>query len=96
MESKLTYSGEFSDPRLVALYDALNPFGDDSEFFCQQAAKLTAKTIIDLGCGTGLLTVELAKRGHQMTGIEPSEAMLAVARAKPYADKVKWTRGSFE
>lgn len=87
---------EFSDPRLVALYDTLNPFGDDSEFFCEQAKKLAAKTIIDLGCGTGLLTVELAKRGHQMTGIEPSEAMLAVARAKPHADQVKWIQGSFE
>ncbi|MBI3420562.1 MAG: class I SAM-dependent methyltransferase [Candidatus Sungbacteria bacterium] len=87
---------EFSDPRLVALYDTLNPFDDDSEFFCKQAEKLTAKTIIDLGCGTGLLTVELARRGHEMTGIEPSEAMLAVARAKPYADQVKWIQGSFE
>ena len=87
---------EFSDPRLVALYDTLNPFGDDSEFFCKQAKKLEAKTIIDLGCGTGLLTIELAKRGHNMTGIEPSEAMLAVARAKPYADQVKWIQGSFE
>jgi SAM-dependent methyltransferase len=87
---------EFSNPRLVALYETLNPFGDDSEFFCKQAKKSAAKTIIDLGCGTGLLTVELAKRGHRMTGIEPSEAMLAIARAKPFADQVKWIQGSFE
>lgn len=95
MESQPNYT-EFSDPRLVALYDTLNPFSNDSEFFCKQAEKLSAKTIIDLGCGTGLLTVELAKRGHQMTGIEPSEAMLTVAQAKPYADQVKWIQGSFE
>lgn len=95
MEIQTNYT-EFSDPRIVALYDTLNPFGDDSEFFCTQAEKLGAKTIIDLGCGTGLLTVELAKRGHQMTGIEPSGAMLAVAQAKPYADKIKWIQGSFE
>jgi len=31
-----------------------------------------------------------------MIGIEPSAAMLAVARAKPYADQVKWIQGSFE
>ena len=95
MEINLNYT-EFSDPRLVALYDMLNPFGDDSEFFCKQAEKLAAKTIIDLGCGTGLLTVELAKRGYQMAGIEPSEVMLAVARAKPYADQVNWIQGSFK
>jgi ubiquinone/menaquinone biosynthesis C-methylase UbiE len=87
---------EFSDPRLVALYDTLNALGADSEFFCQQAAKLSAKTIIDLGCGTGLLTCELATRGHHMIGIEPSEAMLAVARNKPYAEQVTWIKGSFE
>lgn len=87
---------EFSNPRLVTLYDVLNPLGDDSEFFCQQVAKLSAKTIIDLGCGTGLLTCELTKRGYQMVGIEPSEAMLAVARSKPYAEQVRWVTGSFE
>ncbi|MFA7302263.1 MAG: methyltransferase domain-containing protein [Candidatus Paceibacterota bacterium] len=87
---------EFSDPRLVALYDKLNPFGDDSEFFCKQAERLSAKTIIDLGCGTGLLTCELAKRGYQLTGIEPSAAMLEVAQSKPYADQIKWIQGSFE
>lgn len=95
METGTNYT-EFSDPRLVALYDTLNPFREDSEFFCKQAKKLAAKTIIDLGCGTGLLTVELAKRGHQMTGIEPSEAMLTVARTKPHASQVKWIQGSFE
>ncbi len=87
---------EFSDPRLVALYETLNPLGEDSEFFCAQAAKLGAKTIIDLGCGTGILTCELAKRGHQMTGIEPAKAMLAIARAKPNANQIKWINGSFE
>jgi ubiquinone/menaquinone biosynthesis C-methylase UbiE len=87
---------EFSDPRLVTLYDTLNSLGADCEFFCQQAAKLSAKTIIDLGCGTGLLTFELAKRGHHMIGIEPSEAMLDVARSKPYTDQIKWIKGSFE
>ena len=87
---------EFSDSRLVALYDTLNPFGDDSEFFCQLADKLSIKIIIDLGCGTGLLTCELAKRGHQMIGIEPSKAMLDVARSKPYAEQIKWIKGGFE
>jgi SAM-dependent methyltransferase len=89
-------SKQFSDPRLVASYDALNALGDDSEFFCQLAAKLSAKTIIDLGCGTGLLTCELAKRGYKMIGIEPASAMLDIARHKPHADKVQWVEGGYE
>ena len=87
---------EFSDRRLVALYDTLNTLGVDSEFFCSEIAKLEASSIIDLGCGTGLLTNELARRGHKMIGIEPSEAMLAIARTKPDAAHIKWIKGSFE
>lgn len=37
---------------------------------------------LDLGCGTGNLTVELAKRGMEMTGVDLSEDMLMVAREK--------------
>src|ERR1043165_6654870 len=87
---------EFSDPRIVALYDTLNPFADDSEFFCKQAERLGARTIIDLGCGTGLLTLELARRGHRVIGVEPSHAMLQSAWAKPGSDRVRWIEGSYE
>ncbi|WP_261305666.1 class I SAM-dependent DNA methyltransferase [Paenibacillus andongensis] len=39
-------------------------------------------TIVDLGCGTGNLTIPLAKEGYQLTGIDLSEDMLAVAEQK--------------
>ena len=34
------------------------------------------KTILEIGCGTGNLTVELEKLGFKVTGIEPSSSML--------------------
>ena len=34
------------------------------------------KTILEIGCGTGNLTVELEKLGFKVTGIEPSGEML--------------------
>ena len=43
---------------------------------------LKPKLGLDLGCGTGNMTVELAKRGIEMTGIDLSEDMLMVAREK--------------
>lgn len=39
-------------------------------------------TVLDLACGTGSLTCELARRGYDMTGVDLSGEMLAVAAEK--------------
>ena len=36
--------------------------------------------VLDLGCGTGRMTLELAKRGYDMTGVDYSVEMLDIAR----------------
>lgn len=50
--------------------------------------------VLDLGCGTGRMTLELAKRGYDMTGIDYSVEMLDIARQNAYdlgiSDKVLW------
>jgi len=38
------------------------------------------KTILDVGCGTGRHSIELARRGYNMTGIDLSTGMLNEAR----------------
>ncbi|MDQ5936960.1 MAG: hypothetical protein QG574_4300 [Cyanobacteriota bacterium erpe_2018_sw_21hr_WHONDRS-SW48-000092_B_bin.40] len=77
---------EFSDPRLVAIYDTVNPIGEYKAFYLELAAKLAGDrgtlSIIDLGCGSGQLTCELAKQGHHLVGVEPSDAMLGLARKR--------------
>jgi ubiquinone/menaquinone biosynthesis C-methylase UbiE len=37
---------------------------------------------LDVGCGTGFLSLLLAKLGHRVTGIDVAGAMLAMARSK--------------
>jgi ubiquinone/menaquinone biosynthesis C-methylase UbiE len=37
---------------------------------------------VDLGCGTGFLSLELARRGHRVTGVDFAPAMIAAARRK--------------
>lgn len=39
-------------------------------------------SVLDLGCGSGALTKELAARGHDAEGLDASEELLAVARAQ--------------
>lgn len=43
---------------------------------------LTYETILDVGCGTGALCSALSERGLSVTGVDPAEEMLAVARRK--------------
>ena len=44
-----------------------------------------AAAILDIGCGTGSLSVVLAGLGHQVTGIDVSPAMISLAHAKAAA-----------
>lgn len=51
-------------------------------------------SIVDVGCGTGIAALPFASNGFPVTGVDPSEAMLAKARvAIPHAEFV---RGSAE
>lgn len=44
--------------------------------------------ILDLGCGTGRHSIELAKRGYQVVGIDLSASLLAKAKAKASAQNL--------
>ena len=45
-------------------------------------SKLPIRTVLDLACGTGSLTLLLAQRGYEMIGADLSEEMLAQAAEK--------------
>jgi SAM-dependent methyltransferase len=47
-----------------------------------------AKTILDLGCGTGNHSLPLAERGYEVVGVDRSEEMLAQARSKSRTNAV--------
>lgn len=83
----------YADPDLVALYDLDNPDGIDHAFYRALADSLDARRIIDLGCGTGLLTRTLVRPGRAVTGIDPSATMLNWAQRQPGAEAVTWVHG---
>jgi SAM-dependent methyltransferase len=50
-------------------------------------------SIVDLGCGTGLITRELARQGYRVSGVDPAPGMVDIARRAPHGDRVEWTCG---
>ncbi len=48
-------------------------------------------SVLDAGCGTGRLAIELGRRGRTVAGVDIDEAMLEAARAK--APDQTWVRG---
>lgn len=68
-----TYDEVYADKDYASECDVLE------EVFGDHAAR-PVRTVLDLGCGTGRHSLELASRGYLVTGIDRSEAMLARAR----------------
>lgn len=87
---------DFTDPRLVAVYETANAYepGTQPDFYAALAEETGARDVVELGCGTGLVARHLAARGPRVVGVEPSEAMLAVARS--YGSPVEWVLGGHE
>ena len=83
----------FADPRLAALYDALEGDRPDLDLYVSLVAESGVHTVLDVGCGTGTLACTLAGRGVRVVGLDPAAASLDVARGKPHAEDVRWVHG---
>jgi SAM-dependent methyltransferase len=73
----------FAEPSLAALYDLFCGWepGGDSGFYLPLV--MAADSVLDVGCGTGLLLRRAREAGHsgRLCGLDPAAAMLDVARA---------------
>lgn len=74
-------------------YDQLHTWGKEDEFFMELLQLTKAKKVADLGCGTGRVTIELAKAGYEVTGIDPNEEAVLRAQNKDNAQSVSWIIG---
>jgi SAM-dependent methyltransferase len=83
----------FNDPRLVRVYDAIEGDRRDLEVYVEVVDELGARSVLDIGCGTGTFACMLAGRGIDVVGVDPASASLEFARAKPGADAVRWLHG---
>jgi 2-polyprenyl-3-methyl-5-hydroxy-6-metoxy-1,4-benzoquinol methylase len=63
-----------------------NPFTSNTavevDFFLSLYPLAKGSRVLDVGCGTGRHSIELARRGYKVTGLDLSQGMLSVAREK--------------
>jgi SAM-dependent methyltransferase len=83
----------FAHPRLAWVYDAFDGPRDDLAAYVAIAGELGADRVLDVGCGTGCLAIELARTGRTVVGVDPAAASLEVAEAKHGSDAVTWIHG---
>ncbi|WP_018503667.1 class I SAM-dependent methyltransferase [Parafrankia discariae] len=83
----------FAHPLLARVYDSFDGDRDDLAAYVATAAELTARHVLDVGCGTGSLAVLLAGSGRTVVGVDPAEESLRVARSKDRAGSVRWIHG---
>ena len=71
-----------------APYDKWTKFTED----IMEQYNIPVQTIVDLGCGTGELTIRLSKLGYNMIGIDQSNEMLTIAanKALEHSLNIQW------
>ena len=95
MQEKTTWQ-QFFDAH-APIYDA-NVFTKNTvaevDFLLEELELKVGDSVLDVGCGTGRHSIELAKRGYSVTGLDLSAEMLAKAVTKAEAEnvKVEWVR----
>ncbi|QFF99500.1 class I SAM-dependent methyltransferase [Psychrobacillus glaciei] len=69
--------------RFAFIYDRLMsdiPYAKYAEWVQKEAPPSAGTKLVDIGCGTGVLSVQFAKAGYEVLGVDLSEAMLTIAQ----------------
>jgi SAM-dependent methyltransferase len=82
----------FDDPSYAACYDAFFPWEERDDFHFYLPLIMEARSVLDVGCGTGMLLHHAREAGYtgRLTGLDPAEGMLTRARRRT---DIEWVRG---
>jgi 2-polyprenyl-3-methyl-5-hydroxy-6-metoxy-1,4-benzoquinol methylase len=69
-------------------FDALAAQGEDVHGEATFVMDLGPRTVLDAGCGTGRVAIELARRGVEVVGVDGDESMIGIARQR--APDLEW------
>jgi SAM-dependent methyltransferase len=94
LEERTHAGSEHLDPAYVAEYDAKTQLDLDAALELLRRYGLGRETtLVDLGCGTGLLAAAAGAEAKRVVGVDPSPAMLEAARRRSSA--VEWVEAGF-
>jgi SAM-dependent methyltransferase len=80
---------EFADP---VNYDLADP-SDVGVGFYSALAQETGSPVLELACGTGRVTIPIARMGFSITGLDIVPGMLEQARRKSASLPIRWVEG---
>jgi 2-polyprenyl-3-methyl-5-hydroxy-6-metoxy-1,4-benzoquinol methylase len=81
---------EYKNPKL---YDLENShYEPDGPFFLQLAQQI-GDPVLEVGCGTGRITIPLAQQGIDITGLDVVPQMIERARQKAPELPIQWLHG---
>jgi SAM-dependent methyltransferase len=87
----MTGVGSFDGSTYQARFDALAAEGVDVHGEAHFVMGFGPRTVLDAGCGTGRVSLELARRGVDVVGVDVDRSMLAEARRRaPEPGAVTW------
>lgn len=91
-------SGHYRDYGYTSPGNVIGPGGRALTDFCVSIVSSIGKglTVCDLGCGNGYLAAQLAKAGHDVTGVDASESGIQVARSHYQGERVDFVRADFD
>lgn len=92
------YGAQFKDRSVAAAYMNRPPYPAEVFDVLESLVVGEPRVVLDLGSGTGELTIPLASRLDRVDGVDQSEAMLEMAKTRPGWDRgnIRWIRHTAE
>lgn len=83
----------WSSGRYDAVGDRIAPIAEQVVDAADRRRSLRGATLIDLACGTGSAALAAAARGAQVTGLDITPELVAIAAGRSGSDAVRWHTG---